>query len=135
MSNNRPGPTGSSAESALVAARRAKADRLRARGENPFANDVKPRAGGTTLDISALRARADSARGEDGRYAEDRVEEAVGGSVFHLRGRVIAFRSAGGVSFIRLRDRTGEIQLLISEASMGDAYARLEDIDLGDIVE
>ena len=30
----------SGAESALIAARKAKADRVRARGENPFANDV-----------------------------------------------------------------------------------------------
>jgi lysyl-tRNA synthetase, class II len=132
MSDN-GGP--SSAEDGLVAARRAKAEKLRARGENPFANDVVPRAGGTTVDIAALRARAILARGEDGKYAEDRVKDATQGAVFHLRGRVIAFRSTGGLSFLRLRDRTGEIQLLVSESSLGETYARLEEIDLGDIVE
>src|SRR5262245_16041692 len=125
----------SSAEEALIAARRAKAEKLRARGENPFANDVVPRAGGTTIDIAELRTRVAAARNEDGKYAEDRVKEATEGSVFHLRGRVIAFRSAGGLSFLRLRDRTGEIQLLVSEAQFGEAYARLDEIDLGDIVE
>jgi lysyl-tRNA synthetase, class II len=129
------GEGGSSAEDALVAARRAKADKLRARGENPFANDVVPRAGGVTTDIADLRARAAAARGEDGKYAEDKVKEATQSAVFHIRGRVVAFRSAGGLSFLRLRDRTGEIQLLISEASLGEAYARLEEIDYGDIVE
>ena len=44
-------------------------EKLRARGENPFANDVVPRAGGTTVDIGSLRDRAASARGEDGKYA------------------------------------------------------------------
>jgi len=139
MSDARPGSpageSGSSAEDALVAARRAKADKLRARGENPFANDVVPRAGGATVDIADLRAKAASARGDDGKYAEERVKQATAGAAFHVRGRVIAFRSTGGLSFLRLRDRTGEVQLLVSEATMGEAYVRLEEIDLGDIVE
>jgi lysyl-tRNA synthetase, class II len=127
---------GQSAEETLIAARRAKAEKLRARGENPFANDVRPRAGGTTIDIAELRASAAVAKGADGKYAEDKVKEATKDKVFHLRGRVVAFRSAGGLSFLRLRDRTGEVQLLISEAAIGaDAYARLEEIDLADIVE
>jgi len=130
-----PGASGSSAEDALIASRRAKAEKLRARGENPFANDVLPKSGGTTVDIADLRAKAQAARGEDGKYAEDRVKAATGGAVFHIRGRVIAFRSTGGLSFLRLRDRTGEVQLLISEASLGESYARLDEIDLGDIVE
>ncbi|MBX3198452.1 MAG: lysine--tRNA ligase [Labilithrix sp.] len=125
----------SSAEDALIASRRAKADKLRARGENPFANDVVPRTGGATVDIADLRSKAEAARGEDGKYAEDRVKAATGDARFHVRGRVIAFRSTGGLTFLRLRDRTGEVQLLISEASMGEAYARLSEIDLGDIVE
>ncbi len=130
-----PGESGSSAEETLIASRRAKADKLRARGENPFANDVLPKSGGTTVDIADLRAKAQAARGEDGKYTEERVKEATQGAVFHIRGRVIAFRSTGGLSFLRLRDRTGEVQLLISEASLGEAYARLDEIDLGDIVE
>ncbi len=125
----------SSAEDALVAIRRAKAEKLRARGENPFANDVVPRAGGTTVDISSLRERVARARGDDGKYVEERVKDSTKGAIFHIRGRIIAFRSAGGLTFLRLRDRTGEIQLLISEASIGADYARLEEMDMGDIVE
>ncbi len=132
MSDARPQQ---SAEDALIAARRAKADKLRSRGENPFANDVLPKKGGKTLDIAELRARAESARGTDGKYAEDKVKEALAGEVVHVRGRVVAFRSAGGLSFLRLRDRTGEIQLLVSEAALGADYARLDEIDLADIVE
>jgi lysyl-tRNA synthetase, class II len=124
-----------SAEEALVAARRAKAERLRARGENPFANDVTPRLGGATVDIADLRAKAKDARGAEGKYDETRVKDVTAGVAFHVRGRVIAFRSTGGLSFLRLRDRTGEVQLLVSEAALGEAYARLEEIDLGDIVE
>ncbi len=130
-----PETSGSSAEEALIAARRAKAEKIRARGENPYANDVVPRLGGVTMDIADVRAKASSARGDDGKYAEDKVKEAAKGAVFHVRGRVIAFRSTGGLSFLRLRDRTGEIQLLVNQANLGEAYERLDEIDIGDIVE
>ena len=46
-----PKVEGASAEDHIIAARRAKAEKLRARGENPFANDVGPQTGGTTIDI------------------------------------------------------------------------------------
>ncbi|WP_394832485.1 lysine--tRNA ligase [Pendulispora rubella] len=131
-------PQGSSlgsAEQALLEARRAKAQRVRARGENPFANDVVPRLPGSeTKDIGALRAFAESAR-TDGKYGEDAVKKLAEGRTFHVHGRIIAHRSAGGLSFLRLRDRTGEIQLLVSQATLGEDYARLDDFDIGDIIE
>src|SRR5262245_39077084 len=120
---------GQTAEETLIAARRAKAEKLRARGENPFANDVRAIGGGKTVDIAEVRASAASARNADGKYDEAKVKDVAAGKIFHLRGRVVAFRSTGGLSFLRLRDRTGEIQLLISEATLGEAYARLEEID------
>ena len=126
---------GASAEDHIIAARRAKAEKLRGRGENPFANDVLPTKGGTTIDIGELRDKAAAAKGDDGKYAEDKVKEATKGALFHIRGRIIALRSAGGLSFIRLRDRTGEVQLLMSESAMGAEYTRLEEMDLGDIIE
>jgi lysyl-tRNA synthetase class 2 len=132
---NVPATSAHSAEEALIASRRAKASKLRARGERPFANDVVAQQGGDTVDIAELRERVASARGTDGKYAEDLVKDATIGKLFHIRGRVIAFRSTGGLSFLRLRDRTGELQLLVSEATLGEAYARLDEIDLGDIVE
>jgi len=135
MSSDASSPS-TSAEQALIDVRRAKAARLRERKENPFANDVVPRSpGAATLDVAELRARAEAAKGEAGKYAEEKVKEVTKGETFHIRGRVIAHRSTGGLSFLRLRDRTGEIQLLVSEAALGADYARLEDIDLGDIVE
>ena len=100
--NAAPGDTperaasGSSAEQALIDVRRAKATRLRERKENPFANDVVPRSGGTTLDVAALRTRADAGKDAAGKYAEDLVKQATKGESFHVRGRVIAFRSTGG---------------------------------------
>jgi lysyl-tRNA synthetase class 2 len=123
------------AEQAIIDARRGKAGEARARGANPFANDVGPRLGGRTLDVAVARAQADDARDASGRYDEERVRAAVGGALYHVRGRVMALRSTGGLSFLRLRDRTGEVQLLVSQATLGDEYARLSEIDTGDIVE
>jgi lysyl-tRNA synthetase class 2 len=122
------------AEEALIQARQAKAARVRSRGQNPFANDVLPRLGGKTLDIAELRAVAEGAR-KDGKYAESEVRALAGESLFHVRGRVVAHRSTGGLSFLPLRDRTGQIQLLVSEAKLGADYALLTDLDVGDILE
>src|SRR5262249_25535397 len=97
-----------SAEDAIIEARRAKATRLRERGENPSANDVAQR--GPVDAIGEVRARAGTGAG--GRFEAAEVERAAGGRPAHVCGRVVALRSAGGLSFARLRDRTGEIQLM-----------------------
>jgi lysyl-tRNA synthetase class 2 len=119
-------------EEALIAARRAKAVEARARGENPFANDVT--TGAPLEDLAAVRARYDGVRDEAGRYDAAKVE-GVGGAEHRVAGRVLFQRSFGGVTFVRLRDRTGELQLYCDEASLGADYARLEGLDLGDFVE
>jgi lysyl-tRNA synthetase class 2 len=138
MSNEsaeKPGET-HSAEQSIVEARKAKARDVRSRHENPFANDVSTWGGDVTrVDVSRVRDAASSAR-HDGKYATDEVEalaKTMGQA--HIAGRVIALRSTGGLSFIRLRDRTGEIQLMLDESSIKDDYARLADVDVGDIVE
>jgi lysyl-tRNA synthetase class 2 len=121
-------------EQAIIQARRSKAERVRTRGESPFANDVVPRLGGTTVDIGDLRSRVEGAR-VDGKYAAERVTAITKTERFHVRGRLRALRSTGGLSFLPIRDRTGEIQLLISEEKLGESYERLGDLDVGDIIE
>jgi lysyl-tRNA synthetase class 2 len=124
------------AEEAILEVRRGKAQKVRARGALPFANDTRPSSPDvSSLDLGLLRALAAPARDADGKYTEAGVAAAAGTRVFHVRGRVLAFRSTGGLSFLRLRDRTGELQLLISEQELGAGYAALDDLDVGDIVE
>jgi lysyl-tRNA synthetase class 2 len=135
MSKPKEPTGGGTSEQALIEARRAKAARVRARRENPFANDSRPHLGGTTLDVAELRARAASARGEDGKYDDEKVRAATAGLVGHVRGRIVAFRSTGALSFLRLRDRTGELQLLCDQSKMGAEYTRLDDLDVADFVE
>ena len=121
-----------SAEESLIATRREKAARVRARGENPFANDVAKR--GPIDDVGSVRKSVEAAA-KDGKYPREDVEKIAGDRALHVTGRVIAIRGQGGLSFVRLRDRTGEIQLMLDEATMKERYARLEDVDIGDIVE
>ncbi len=120
------------AEQAIIEARRAKAKRVRARGDNPFANDVAKL--GPVDTLASLRASVAGAV-NGGKYETERVLELAKGREYHVCGRVIALRSTGGLSFLRLRDRTGEIQLMLDQSVMQSRYERLEDIDIGDIVE
>jgi len=124
-----------SPEAAIIDARRAKAARVRARGESPFANDVSPRLGGKTRDIAEVRGACDAARDATGKYDEARVRSIAGETLVHVRGRVMVVRRSGGLSFLRLRDRTSEIQLLVSQATLGAGYDQLPELDVGDIVE
>ncbi|MBK6515047.1 MAG: lysine--tRNA ligase [Polyangiaceae bacterium] len=134
MTVERSGDGAHSAEAALIAARRSKTERVRARGENPFANDVTERERGTPLtSLAAVREHLASARRPDGRYDKEAV--AAASARFRIAGRVLFLRSFGAGAFVRLRDRTGELQLYCQEATLGAAYARLDDLDLGDFVE
>ncbi|MCC6213697.1 MAG: lysine--tRNA ligase [Polyangiaceae bacterium] len=122
------------AEDALIQARRTKAERLRARGESPFPNDLEPGDRSRARDLRALAAPAlvDEA-GE--RYDPARVTELAGAGDRRVLGRVLARRGFGKAAFLRLRDGTGELQLFCRIDSMGEAFARLEDLDVGDHVE
>ncbi len=121
-------------EETLIQARKAKTARVRARGENPFANDVTERERGTPLStLAEVREAFASTRDGAGKYAKDAVAAAA--RSFRVAGRILFLRSFGAGAFVRLRDRTGELQLYCQEPVLGDRYARLEDFDLGDFIE
>ena len=121
-----------SSEQGLIEARRSKAARVRARGDNPFANDV--RHAGPVQDIGEIR-RMVAAAESGGKYDAARVQEAAEGRVVHVCGRAIALRSTGALSFVRIRDRTGELQLMLDQGVLKEAYDRLDDVDVGDFIE
>ena len=117
-------------EASLIEVRKEKAAKVRERGANPFANDIFGREL-VLSDLAAVRARFDDVRRDDGKYDADKVEA----HRFRVAGRVIFMRSFGAMTFIRLRDRTGELQLTCDEGAMAEAYKSLEDFDLGDFIE
>jgi lysyl-tRNA synthetase, class II len=103
----------------LLAARRAKLDRLRAEGVEPF-----PHAYPGVQPIEAIHAaHADLPAGED---ADAR---------YRVAGRLHARRGQGRMAFLDLDDRSGRIQLQAKLDVLGEAaMARLLELDLGDIV-
>ncbi len=93
-----------------VRVRIAKVERLVAAGVDPYP---------VGFDRTDLLAAARERFGED----------------VSVTGRVVALREMGKLCFARLRDFSGEIQLMLSVDSLGDALASWKsDVDLGDHV-
>lgn len=131
-----PEPTATqSAEESLVKARRDKATKIRAAGENPFANDVDLLQ---RTRIASIRTEFDAARIEgetEDRYDPERVVALAEGRVLHVVGRLMARRGFGKASFLRIRDDSAEIQLFAKLDSLGEDFRRLEDLDVADFVQ
>jgi lysyl-tRNA synthetase class 2 len=105
--------------SGVIRARREALERLRERGVEPFA--LRFDKGADAVDV----------RGEFGDIPPG-DETGAGRAV---AGRIMLLRRHGKLTFLTVRDRSGDLQLLCSEAGMGtEAYSMLEDLDLGDIV-
>jgi lysyl-tRNA synthetase, class II len=105
-------------ESQLLAERRAKLERLRAAGIDPFPHGFEGRT-----EIAAVRAEHESL--EAGAETDDRRRVA---------GRLLARRGHGKASFLDLRDGSGQIQVHAREDLIGDSYDDLIHLDLGDFV-
>jgi lysyl-tRNA synthetase class 2 len=102
-----------------LSARRQKLDRLRAKGIEPFALGFD----GPVSPLAELRETfGDLSPGTD---TDTEVRVA---------GRIVLLRRQGKLSFATLRDRTADLQLFMTGNDMGDGYALVDDLDLGDIV-
>jgi lysyl-tRNA synthetase, class II len=124
-------------EEAILAGRRAKAERVRARGENPFTNRIQAVE---RFPIQKLRERFEPALLEpksELKYDPAKVSALRGDPApeIWLLGRLTARRGFGKASFLSLRDHCGEIQLFAKKDVLGEAFGALEDIDVGDHVE
>lgn len=107
-------------ENKLIAERRRKLDQHRETG-NAFPNDFRREA-----IAGALHAAYDA------HSAETLAEEAVRVSV---AGRMMVKRVMGKSSFIKLQDRSGQIQLFVQRDALGEeAYSEFKRWDVGDIV-
>jgi lysyl-tRNA synthetase, class II len=105
--------------SELLAARRAKLERLRADGIEPF-----PHAFPGVEPIALVHAEHEGLRpGEDS------------DARYRVAGRLHARRGQGKMAFLDLDDRSGRLQLQARADVLGEeAMARLLELDLGDIV-
>jgi lysyl-tRNA synthetase class 2 len=103
----------------LLAERRAKLERLREEGIEPYPHGFPDRT-----EIAAVRESHQEI--EPGEETTDR---------YRVAGRLTAKRGHGKASFLDLRDGTGQIQIQARVDELGeDAYGGLISLDVGDIV-
>jgi lysyl-tRNA synthetase class 2 len=105
-------------EPEVLADRRAKLERLREQGVEPFPHGFPDRD-----EIAQVRERHQGI--EAGAETDDRVRVA---------GRLTARRGHGKASFLDLRDGTGQIQVQARLDDLGEGYEALLALDIGDII-
>ena len=99
--------------------RRAKLERLRAQGIDPF-----PHAFGGVTSIEAIHAA------HDGLEAGEETD-----SVYRIAGRMTGRRGHGGAAFIDVVDRSGKLQVHAKRDVLGeDSFETLTNLDLGDLI-
>lgn len=102
----------------LHAARLAKVEALRANGIDPYPVGFRP------------THRSDQLRDTYG----DLEPEASTGDEVSVGGRLMGMRDMGKLAFGVLQDAGGRIQLFIHQGTLGERYAEMVDLDLGDVV-
>jgi lysyl-tRNA synthetase class 2 len=103
----------------LLAARRAKLERLREEGVDPFPHEFD----GVEPIASVLAAHEALAPGDETAVAH------------RVAGRLAARRDSGRAAFLDLVDRSGRIQLMARVDELGEAgFERLVGLDLGDLL-
>jgi lysyl-tRNA synthetase, class II len=105
-------------ESSPLADRRAKLERFREEGIEPYPHEFPDRT-----EIAAVRESHEGL--EAGVETSDR---------YRVAGRLLARRGHGKASFLDLRDGTGQIQVQARLDELGDTYERLLSVDIGDVV-
>ena len=109
------------ASGSTEAQRAAKAERLRGEGIDPF-----PRSFPDRVSIASILEAHDPealGKGEHGEFS------------YRIAGRVTGQRGHGKTTFLDVRDLSGTIQAYARVDAIGEeAYARIEDLDIGDIV-
>jgi lysyl-tRNA synthetase class 2 len=102
----------------LLAERRAKLERLREAGIDPYPHGFPDRT-----EVAAVRESHEGI--EPGEETTDR---------YRVAGRLVAKRGHGKSAFLDLRDGTGQIQVQARVDELADAYEPLLALDVGDIV-
>jgi lysyl-tRNA synthetase class 2 len=111
-----------SKEEEIYAQRQEKAAKWREQGINPFGNGYRP---------ANLAAEVHAAHGNQ---SAEEIEKA-GAPVYDVAGRIVALRSFGKAAFIKLRDRSGEVQVHVKLDALGAQVFELFKLtDLGDFV-
>jgi lysyl-tRNA synthetase class 2 len=108
-------------EREILAQRAKKAEALRALGVDPFGNGFTPRHLAADVVARYGDAPADQIAKDPGSWS--------------LAGRVLAVRSFGKAAFLRVRDRSGELQVWVKKDRVGErGFEIFKLLDIGDVV-
>jgi lysyl-tRNA synthetase class 2 len=101
--------------------RRAKVERLREEGVDPYPHSFEGRT-----HVEEILAAHDAAELGEGEHDE---------FTYRVMGRVTGKRGHGKTAFLDVRDITGTIQAYARRDTLGEeAFGRIEDLDIGDLV-
>ena len=106
-------------ENKLIAERRAKLDRLREKGQ-AYPNDFRRDALAEQLLVAYGERPAEW-------FEKNEIPARVGG-------RIMVKRIMGKASFVKIADRSGQIQLFLQQEPLGATYDEFKTWDVGDIV-
>ncbi len=104
----------------LIQERIKKLNKLRAEGIDPYGMPF------------AVKNRAADIFDEYGRLGKEELEEA--GLDCTIAGRIVALRNFGKATFAHVQDATGKIQVYLRKDVVGEDYAILKNMDIGDII-
>ena len=86
-----------------------------------------------SLGVDAAPYRYDvTHHAEPAREAFDRLSGS--GEVISVAGRVMTIRGHGKTTFADLQDKTGRIQIYFKQDALGESYAGVKLLDLGDVI-
>ncbi len=113
--------------STLLKARKDKINELRESGINLYPNDFK--VSSTIGELHQLTQISSET------LEEKRITLGENGTMFSAAGRMMAVNNFGKSSFIRFKDRTGQIQAYIQKNFVGaEGYAVFKKLDIGDFI-
>jgi lysyl-tRNA synthetase class 2 len=121
-------------ERELIAEREKKIEEIRALGANPYANGFSPTH--TAGEIAARFATEVAGFNPPAETADKKAPpELLSDDHFAVAGRIVAHRGFGSMAFVKLLDRSGQIQVQIRKDLVGDAaFAIWKKMERGDFI-
>src|SRR4029079_4695176 len=117
-------------ERELIAEREKKVAEIRALGANPYANGFVPTH--TAAEVLQRFASVTPPAHPEEKGAPPAL---LSDDKFAVAGRIVAHRGFGKATFVKILDRSGEIQLYVKKDQVGDAaYELWQKVERGDFV-
>jgi len=117
-------------ERELIAEREKKVEEIRALGANPYANGCKP-----THTAAEIAAKCAGAKPPPESTEKGAPPTMLSDDDFAVAGRIVAFRPFGKMAFVKILDRSGEIQIQVRKDLIGDAaFALWKKVERGDFI-